>query len=253
MTTEATERFRILNEFIGCGTLHAPIWFIGLEEAGEWKEDPEKDREQYDKYARRSLPVENGEIEKQVRQAREERRGYTKIYDIMSKLVVAITIPDQPNFLEWKEYRNKKLLQANGITFQANLFPLGKNSVGEWPDHYKNLFGFGKEDRSEYERMVISDRFPGRFHLLRSQWKDAAPIITVCFGFSRWRDFENLLKPAEPPEEFDNCKLYKKSGVILTPFFKYPFMPHTRIQGLAEKLRPLWEKRDRGIGPWTGK
>ena len=229
MTTTANERFRILNEFIGSGTLPAPIWFIGIEEAGGWNEDPEKDRESYDNYTRRWFPAERGKIEKEA-----EGRGYTKIYDIMSKLVAAITNPGHPNFPGWKEYRNKKLIQADGITFHANLFPLGKKSVGEWPDHYKNLFGLGKEDRSEYERMVTNDRFPR----LRSAWEDAAPVITVCFGFSNWRDFENLLKPAEPPEEFDNCKLYKKSGVVLTRFFKYRFMPHTRIQGLAEKLRP---------------
>ena len=242
MTTTANERFRILNEFIGSGTLDAPIWFIGMEEAYEWDEDPEKDRETYDNYTRQWFPAEGGKIEKD---AEVNRRRYTKIYDIMSKLVIRIKNPDQPDFQDWKEYRNKKLIQADNITFHANLFPLGKKSANEWPDHYKNLFGLGKKDISEYERMVKCVRFP----LLRSKWEAAAPVITVCFGFSRWRDFENLLKPTEPPEEFDNCKLYKKSGVILTPFFKYPFMPHTRIQGLAEKLRPLWEKRDRGIGP----
>ena len=167
----------------------------------------------------------------------------------MSKLVVAIKNPDQTNFAGWKEYRDREFLQAHDIAFQANLFPLGKKSVDEWPDHYKNLFGFGKENRSEYEQIVKNDHFP----CLRSAWKDDAPVITICFGINSWCDFENLLKLTEAPEEFDNCRLYKNPGVVLTPFFKYRFMPHRRIHGLAEKLRPFWERRAGANSPQTDK
>jgi len=70
-------------------------------------------------YARCWFPAEKGEIE---RKAREMGCGYTKIYDIMSKLVVAITNPGAHDFEGWKEFRNDKLLQRDGITFQTNLF-----------------------------------------------------------------------------------------------------------------------------------
>ncbi|MGQ0556204.1 MAG: hypothetical protein ACT4PN_09715 [Nitrospiraceae bacterium] len=142
MATNATEeRFRIVNEFIGFGVLHAPIWFIGIEEAGTWGKHPEDEQQQYDKYACRWFPAEEGEVE---REAKDKRLGYTKIYDIMSKLMVAITNPNRDDFEGWKEFRNKKLFQLDGITFQANLFPLGKSSTSNWPDHYRNVFGLGE-------------------------------------------------------------------------------------------------------------
>ena len=115
----AEDRFRIVSEFIGFGVIYAPIWFFGIEEAGTWGKDPEKNQQQYDMYARCWFPAEKGEIE---RKAREMGRGYTKIYDIMSKLVVAITNPGAHDFEGWKEFRNDKLLQRDGITFQTNLF-----------------------------------------------------------------------------------------------------------------------------------
>ncbi|MBI5672360.1 MAG: hypothetical protein HZC50_03645 [Nitrospirae bacterium] len=99
----AEDRFRIVNEFIGFGVIYAPIWFFGIEEASTWGEDPEKIQQQYDMYADRWFPDEKGEIE---RKAREMGHGYTKIYDIMSKLVVAITNPGAHGFEGWKEYRN---------------------------------------------------------------------------------------------------------------------------------------------------
>ena len=233
-----TGLFKIVNEFIGCGPSHAPIWFIGIEEAHEWSEDPEKDREQYEKYVRGRFPEEVGTIKNQ---AEKEGRQYTKIYDIMTKLVIAIESPDRLNFAGWKEYRNGKLLQAHDIVFQANLFPLGKKSdAGGWPTHYKKLFGLGKEDRAEYEHIVRRDRFP----LLRSAWQNDAPVITVCFGLGKWDLFEELLRPSGASKAFDNCKVYEKSGIVLTPFFKYRFMPHSLIHKLAEKVRPLWQDRE---------
>lgn len=237
MATNTTEeRFRIVNEFIGFGACRAPIWFFGIEEAGTWGIYPEKDQPQYEKYARRWFPAGKGEIE---RDAIDKGRGYTKIYDIMSKLTVTVTNPNQHAFEAWKEFRNGKLFQSDGITFQANVFPLGKSSTCHWPDHYKSVFGFGKEDLSNYKQRVIKERFPH----LRSAWEQVNPAITVCFGSSCWHYFEELLKPVGTYEKFDNCRIYEKSGIVLTPFFNYRFMPHSLINKLAGKLRPLWENR----------
>jgi hypothetical protein len=232
----AEDRFRIVSEFIGFGVIEAPIWFFGIEEAGTWGKDPEKDQQQYDRYACHWFPAEKGEIE---RKAREMGRRYTKIYDIMSKLVVAITNPGAHDFEGWKEFRNDKLLQRDGITFQTNLFPLGKPSDdGEWPPYYKDLFGYGKENRSEYERIAKAERFP----VLKSEWKKHAPKITVCFGSKRWNYFEELLASSGECEAFNNCKVYEKSGIVLTPFFRPTEMPDSLIHKLAVKLQPIYHQ-----------
>ncbi|MCS6304597.1 MAG: hypothetical protein H8K07_13165 [Nitrospira sp.] len=231
----AKERFEIVSKFIGFGNPHAPIWFIGIEEGKPWDKDPDKDQEQYDKYARRWFPAESGEIKTQ---AERDGRSYTKIYDIMSKLIMLIN-PTGQDLAEWKNFRNEKLLRADGMAFQSNLFPLGKPSDdGEWPLYYKDLFGYGNENRDEYERIVKAERFP----LLRSEWKNHAPKITVCFGSKRRNYFEDLLTPSGQCEAFNNCKVYEKSGIVLTPFFKPTDMPDSLIHKLAEKLRPFYAR-----------
>ena len=134
---EARRRFEIVNGVLGWGNPRARIWFIGLEEAGKWDEDPNKDKEGYERYSKCIdgwMPVLEGEIEKQ---AEKDGKKYTKIYNIMSKLILQIT---RGGFTEWKSYRNKQLFVD---ACQTNLYPLARPHHNEWPKHYKCLFGFG--------------------------------------------------------------------------------------------------------------
>ena len=225
-----TQHFDIVNQFIGSGNPRGQFWFIGLEEAGEWSEDPAVNRESYQAYAKRYAPAEAGRIKQD---AQEMRRRYTKVYDIMSKLVVAVTLPGDLTKNAWLRYRNEQLLGKSGDTFQTNLYPLGKLSLKNWPPHYERLFGFGPGDRQRYRDEVLKTRFP----MLRQEWRHHKPPLTICFGKTGWPDFETLLE-VQPREEVEKCRVYR-SGVVFCPFFNNYLMPGRRIAALAVILREL--------------
>ena len=162
--------------------------------------------------------------------AREYGRRYTKVYDIMSKLVVAAL--GGPTLTDWRAYRDNCLLQRGSHAFQANLFPLGKPSLPAWPVEYASLFGL-RSGREYYERVRGA-----RFELLRSNHKRYAPKVTVCFGRTGWSDFGDVFALRDGfDDSIAGCRIYP-SGVVLTPFFNYPYLKG-RIEELGQRLHHL--------------
>ena len=231
------DRFKILNEFLGWGNPDGPLWFIGLEEAEKWKEDPLRDEEMYERYAKKIFPVTPGEI---ARDARRSGRRFTQVYEVMSKLTLALIGQDEAALEHWEEYRNEKLLIDGGLTFQMNLYPLGKKRLDEWPKHYRSVFGFGREDLDRYREGVKKERF----RLLRNEWERHQPRLTVCFGRTGWDDFEEFFKGRldREAEGLEFCKVFRISGrgVVLTPFFWRPSMTNKKILDLAALLTRLF-------------
>ncbi len=219
--------FMVLNEFVGYGNPKGRFWFIGLEEAGDWKAPPSE--VQMNGYRKRFLPRKAGDIKNQADQQKEK---YTKIHDVMSKLVLAVTRQVDPESGDWRKYRNEQLLVEGGDTFQANLYPLARRSSSskKLPEKYQELFDVGEW----YQDEVLKKRFD----MLYREWKEYHPRFTICFGKGEWRSFEKLLRlKIEPPyEEVDKCRIYR-SGVVLCPFFKPTDMSNDRIRALAQRLR----------------
>lgn len=224
----STNRFHVLNVFVGFGNPKGQIWFAGLEEASKWNADPSADEAMYSLYEKQYFPIKPGQIEAE---SKSYGLRYTKIYDIMSKFVISIK---NQSLLGWREYRNKRLFTRDVNTFQMNLYPLGKKSISEWPPYYKNLFGFGTSDRQLYYEAVIETRLP----LLRNEWKKYAPNITVCFGKAGWEDFERVCGPFGDYSQIGDCRIYA-NGVVLCPFFNPRYMPDKQIIELATHLREI--------------
>ena len=227
-----TEHFEILNNFMGIGEPAGGIWFVGLEEAYQWNKNVEDDKKWYDRYKDRYFCIETGEID---RSAKEYGKGFTKIYDIMSKILTGLkTNPDE--FNGWKRYRAKVLFQKGSGVFQTNLYPLGKKRLAEWPPHYERIFGFGKNDIDRYLSIVREQRFPK----LRAFWKKSRPLSTICFGVAGWGDFVNLFElDKEEFMEEDSIRVYKKQKTIFSPFFDYRHMSHKRISRIVNDLKHM--------------
>ena len=101
--------------------------------------------------------------------------------------------------------------------FQANLFPLGKPRLNEWPGHYQELFGLGPLDQERYKLIVRKKRFP----LIRDFQSRHRPQATICFGKTCWTEFEDLFDlwdgPADP-ESDGSIRLYSEKRTMLVPF-----------------------------------
>jgi hypothetical protein len=101
--------------------------------------------------------------------------------------------------------------------FQANLYPLGKPRLNEWPGHYQELFGLGPLDQERYKLIVRKRRFP----LIRAFQQQHRPQATICFGKTCWTEFEDLFDLWETPADSDSdgsIRLYSEKRTMLVPF-----------------------------------
>jgi hypothetical protein len=197
-------KFEILNNFKGFGNPTGNYWFIGIEEALEIGTDDLQTR--LDLYQNEVISSAPGQLSED---AKTHGRRFTKIYNIMSKIIVGTDST-------WKKYRDEKLLQRTSNEFQMNLFPLGKNKVSAWPTHYNDLFSIESSDN--YYKIVKEIRFKK----LREFWEQYKPKITICFGVSFKDDFKTLLSLFDKQEikcEDYRISYFPTSRVIITPFF----------------------------------
>ena len=228
-----TDHFEILNNFMGIGEPSGGIWFVGLEEAYQWKKNVEDDKKWYERYKDRYFCIDAGEIDAS---ANEYGKGFTKIYDIMSKILIGLKNGPKHEYNGWKGYRANILFQKRSGVFQANLYPLGKKRLDEWPAHYEKVFGFGKSDTKKYLSVIREQRFPK----LRVFWKESRPLSTICFGKAGWDDFLRLFElDKEEFREEDSIRVYKKQRIIFTPFFDYRHMNHSRINRVVDNLKDM--------------
>lgn len=177
-----TERFAMLSRFCGIGNPAGSIWFIGLEEPAEWGKTPQEENKQLRQYALGHFALAHGEI---LKARKDHGPTYTKIYDVMAKLVAGLLHGPRAIQSRWRD-ELARLLTADGETFQANLLPLGKPRYrGEWPATYQELSGFANQQ--EYEDATL----PNRRELLRVEWERLRPRTTVCFGKETWDNFRH--------------------------------------------------------------
>ena len=226
-----TEYFDILNEFKGSGEPQGGVWFVGLEEAHKWDLSKENHIKMIKEYKEKNVCVDKNTIKNN---AEKYGRKFTKIFDIMSKIIVGIMQTEEDWKVYWKVYRNETLLQKGSSVFQANLYPLGKNKLKEWPLNYKVWFGFEKAEKNKYVEYVRKTRFP----MLKKYWEECTPQLTVCFGEVGWSDFECLfgLKKVEY-KNHESFKLFLEKKIILTPFFYPPLMPDKKIEHLIDLIK----------------
>ena len=224
---------------MGFGSPSAPIWFIGIEEAATWSENPAQD-EDFAAYSKRHAEVASGSIAAKRAEYLREGKRYTQIYDHMAQIRGRIG----GSVLTPQEYADKFLFQHGHEVFQANLYPLGRPNTSSWPAHYKEAFGIGRtaEDQHHYRELVRSQRFDA----LRSfmQQHNAFIQITVCFGKTYWAEFRTLLELDNRPAEPSGICCYPEQKVILAPFFFFFYMMRevgehrkTRIDVLVERAR----------------
>ena len=207
-------RRELLNYLLGIGDHEtAKVWFVGIEEAGGWTKEYIDEIKGYEN--KDFNPVKSGRI---TEDANKYGNKFTKVYDIMSKIVVGLQGNEWQN--KWKEYRDKKLFTKGNEALQINLYPLGKKHVGDWPQEYEKWFGF--TTREEYYKWISEDE-NRRFAQIRKKREKHGNPLTICFGKSFWSDFIKCfnLKDRLYKGYQDTFIFYEEEKVILVPFFWY--------------------------------
>ena len=217
------DQFQILSDFKGFGNPNGKIWFVGLEEAADFNET------NFDKilesYSKECIPAEKGSIKQD---AEKHGNSYTKVYDVMSKIMTGLSPTT-----DWKTYRNNLLLTKDGNEFQMNLYPIGKKSLNTWHDEFcQQRFGF--KTKQEYLTKVRADRFPR----LYDYWKQNAPDFTICFGIGNIDDFKKAFRlSTEIQLKESNSSIFPKERTLITPFFDNRNMSSDRISKTVKTIK----------------
>jgi len=196
------KRFDIVNSYIGLGEPNNSLWFIGLEEAGGWKECWIDDRDDYEAYSKHIKQRAEKDVEP-------ISRAYAWISKICTKLILH-------NDMEWSVFRKKHLFKKDCPVFQSNLYPLGKPSRQDYPDHYKSVFGYSLD---EYNNLKHEKRWKN----IKDYGDKSSPQATICFGQEGWNSFLNMLEISKSPSrKLNNGKIhiFENDRVILTHFFR---------------------------------
>ena len=207
------------SRFLGYGDVNsARVWFIGLEEAlalNDLESLPSEPFMPYDGCAGSPTPV----------------------YVIMSKIIVGLRGADWRN--DWSIYRNERLFNKGSEAVQANLYPLGKPNMADWP--YAEKLGCSAED---YYRLLDSDEF-NRFASLRELRMEHGDPLTICFGKGWWDTFASALDiDADYVETRDPFRLYHVRRVVMTSFFApYAGMSNAKVEALLNLIK------SRGLTP----
>lgn len=222
---ESEMQYQILNNFMGSGNVHGQYWFVGIEEANDFTKNLDSVVKEYSEAE--YLPVASSRI---IDDLKSNKGHYTKIYDIMSKIIVG---PDG----NWRNYRDHNLLQMHSDEFQMNLYPLGKPHAGAWEKRYEEIFGFQSVD--EYIKIVRENRFPH----LRKFRKEYDPKVTICFGSKYTTDFMDVFEIDHKEEciqlDGEQIQFFPGSKIFITPFFRYNLLPHSSIRKLRNTINEM--------------
>jgi len=218
----ADNNFEVACSFLGWGDL-APtrrqgVWFVGVEEGGPgfcWTQ------EIIDKRRGQQFIDWNAEP------------GLGPIDRWISKILCGVISGEAGG--NWRRYMGEVLGQTDGVRL-TELFPLGKPKTSDWPDVYKQLFGFGRDEWKAYKKATYEKRFPR----IRARWSDCRPQATICFGKEYWDDFRCLFHLGQRPD-IDRICVYTEQRIVLSPFFGRP-MRNKTAEAIVTQLKD-WDVR----------
>lgn len=227
--------FVAANRYLGWGEPRGGVWFVGLEEADSWIDKPA------DEIVR--LYEEKGEVEKAASQldfaalgsaGLQIRQRTARILSAVSKKAQEHTASEHA---EW--YLNNQLWRPGSLSFQANLYPLGKKTLDSWPPEFESIFGFGAAQRNEYVKVVSETRF----RRLRARWIEDGPQATVCFGAAGWEDFRTVFGVTSPPRTLADGKIHVHDAerIVLCYFFSRDWVTEGDADAIGAMLRDDWK------------
>ncbi len=224
------KNFEKVSRHIGWGDPdRGGLWFIGIEETLAWRQCD------VDRLAR----LKNGEftydpVAADAEDQRAADRTRTRIPEWESKIACRLSANAVAKSMDWRAYRDECLWFDGQRVFSANLLPLGKTRIADWPEHYEGLFGFGPNDREAYFDAVRKIRYPA----LRAFWCQNSPAATIAFGKTYWKEFRAALELGDVVQHAknDGVMYYERERVVLAPFFGYWHMRDQLVLDICKRL-----------------
>lgn len=214
------ERRNLMINFKGFGNPAGDrkVCFVGIEEADGFSEVPtvlldQSIIENYQNEIKIELPGNYEEYRTNWNIEHPGRR-HSKVYEYMAKFINYLK-PDLPEI----DILNEYLFTQNGLAFQMNLFPIGRQNNLDINADFTDPERFGFNSFEEYRSIVINERY----RLLREFWENHREnfALTICFSIEYWDDYRNLFGLNLNADIRDiNYEYYRNERVLLTRFFK---------------------------------
>jgi hypothetical protein len=173
------EELEHLLDFVGYGRLDAPVWFLGMEEAGGGEQNIRtrlKFRTVEDcAEAHRALGITHRHWGKRVIQ-----RTWRGMCYIMLRL------ENKPVDTESiRQYQAESLGRYGGQTLLVELMPIPKHDIGTWG--YEELIPQFKS-REDYYRQVK----PRRLAYLQTLLREHRPRVVIGYGKNYWPEYQTI-------------------------------------------------------------
>ncbi len=202
-----------LLEFIGYGSVAAPVWFLGMEEAGGG-EDNLRVRLKFNSIE----DLRDADLKLGITRFHEEKKP--KIQRTWRAMSYIMLSRDQlkPTRDSIRKYQSQQLGRSGGSTLLLELMPIPKPRMNSW-DYGCLLPQFQSPD--DYERIVK----PRRVEMIRELIKQHPPRILVAYGKKYWDDFRRLFPDTTfAVENKFEWVVSGKTLVILSDHFTAPSM-----------------------------
>lgn len=221
---------RILD-FLGYGSLSAPVWFVGIEEGlgSMSSQDTISNLKARGTFERTMDLVEAHKLLKEKAQFIdiERRPPSTQVWQFMAKIMRAYNgNEDWRDLASAKQYIRFQLGRRGGETFLTELSPIpsSKASDKQW------MLQFRKSDPG------LDDKLAQRTKDLKAVLAEHRPSLVICYGRKFEDAFGKLLGIRWQPVS-NQISVSPDMRCLLVPFFGNGQMSHTVIEDLlASKL-----------------
>ena len=182
VTDEGKQR---LLAFLGYGRLDAPVWFLGMEEAGGGEEQLLR-RSEFEhvedlRDAHRTLGITR---------FHERPRYLQPVWNKMCEVMLRIEGNPSPTTEERRAYQAERLGRSDGNSLLLELLPIPKPSIHAW--NYPLTFP-EYPDVDSYRRALL----PPRIKLISRTIQAYQPRVVIAYGKAYWPDYQQTLEPAD--------------------------------------------------------
>ncbi len=173
------KELRRLSKFIGYGTLHADIWFLGMEEGGGGPDNIHRRL----KFGR----VEDSAAAHKILGIEEYHWGKKKIQRTWRGMCFIMLGLDGKKITQEniRHYQAESLGRLCGRTLLTELMPIPKPKIDYWK--YNNLIPQFASSKEYYSSIK-----PNRIRYLRRLIKKYNPRVVVCYGKKYWPDYKEI-------------------------------------------------------------
>jgi len=181
------EKQRLLS-FLGYGRLDAPVWFLGMEEAGGG-EDNLRVRSTFDQVE----DLQEAHIKLGITHHHEGKRRIQPTWNMMCEFMLRIEGNISPTTEDRRAYQGDELDRVHGDSLILEFLPIPKPKTSSWD--YPLTF-------PEYPDVEVyrREQTPPRIALLSQLVVNHRPRIIVAYGKANWPYYRQILSEGEYSE-----------------------------------------------------